>query len=161
MGWGDSPGADRFPPLTGAGRPGVVSFLPMSPVAVDPDTSTVLRSRADSAMRRLLLVPAGPSTVPDEAVHRMFSFSIILSAARCLLSYVIFPIATPAFGLATGVGPAIGIPIAVLALFFDVVGIRRFWLTDHHWRWTMTFVYAAVMVLVSTLLIGDIVHLTS
>jgi hypothetical protein len=112
-------------------------------------------------MRRLLFVPPGPSGVGEDAVHRMFSFSIVLSALRCLLSYVVFPIVTPALGLATGVGPAIGIPIAVLALFFDVVGIRRFWLTDHRWRWRMTFLYAAVMVLVSALLIGDIVHLAS
>jgi hypothetical protein len=89
----------------------------------------------------------------------MFSVSIVVSALRCLLSYVVFPIVTPALGLATGVGPAIGIPIGVLALVFDVVGIRRFWVNDHQWRWPMTGVYAAVMVLVSVLLVGDIVHL--
>jgi hypothetical protein len=112
-------------------------------------------------MRRLLCVPSGPSTVGEDAVHRMFSFSIVLSALRCLLSYVVFPIASPALGLATGVGPAIGIPIALLALFFDVVGIRRFWVNDHRWRWPMTAIYAAVMILVSALLVGDIVHLAS
>jgi hypothetical protein len=111
-------------------------------------------------MRRLLFVPPGPSKVGEEAVHRMFSVSIVLSAGRCLLSYVVFPIATPALGLATGVGPAVGIPIAVLALVFDVIGIRRFWVNDHRWRWGMTVVYAAVMILVSALLVGDIVHLT-
>lgn len=112
-------------------------------------------------MRRLLFVPPGPSSVGEDAVHRMFSFSIVLSALRCLLSYVVFPIVTPALGLATGVGPAIGIPIAVLALIFDVIGIRRFWVNDHRWRWGMTVVYAAVMILVTTLLAGDIVHLVS
>jgi len=130
-------------------------------VAVSPDTSIVIRSRAEIAMRRLLFVPSGPPTVGEDAVHRMFSFSIVLSALRCLLSYVVFPIATPALGIATGVGPAVGIPIAVLALVFDVIGIRRFWINDHRWRWAMTVVYAAVMVLVSTLLVGDIVHLAS
>jgi hypothetical protein len=130
-------------------------------VAVSPDTSIVLRSRAELAMRRLLFVPPGPPTVGEDAVHRMFSFSIVLSALRCLLSYVVFPIATPALGIATGVGPAVGIPIAVLALTFDVIGIRRFWINDHRWRWAMTVIYAAVMVLVSTLLVGDIVHLAS
>lgn len=126
-----------------------------------PEKPIVLRSRADKAMRRLLFVPSGPSAVGEDAVHRMFSFSIVLSALRCLLSYVVFPIASPALGLATGVGPAIGIPIALLALFFDVVGIRRFWVNDHRWRWAMTAIYAAVMILVSALLVGDIVHLAS
>ena len=112
-------------------------------------------------MRRLLCVPPGPPTVGEDAVHRMFSISIVLSALRCLLSYVIFPIVSPALGVATGAGPAIGIPIALLALFFDVVGIRRFWVNDHRWRWAMTAIYAAVMILVSALLVGDIVHLAS
>ena len=113
----------------------------MAQVVVSPDTSVVLRSRAEMAMRRLLFVPPGPPTVGEDAVHRMFSFSIVLSALRCLLSYVVFPIATPALGIATGVGPA--------------------WINDHRWRWAMTVIYAAVMVLVSTLLVGDIVHLAS
>ncbi len=130
-------------------------------MTITPDTAVVPRSRADTAMRRLLFVPAGPSTVGEDAVHRMFSFSIVLSALRCLLSYVVFHIATPALGIATGVGPAVGIPIAVLALVFDVIGIRRFWVNDHRWRWAMTLVYAAVMILVSALLVGDIVHLVS
>jgi hypothetical protein len=128
---------------------------------VSGDTSVVVRSRAETAMRRLLFVPAGPSTVGEDAVHRMFSFSIVLSALRCLLSYVVFPILTPALGIATGVGPAVGLPIAVLALVFDVIGIRRFWANDHPWRWAMTVVYGAVMILVGALLVGDIVHLAS
>jgi hypothetical protein len=111
-------------------------------------------------MRRLLFVPTGRSRAGYEAAHRMFSVSMLISAARCLLSYVVFPIVTPALGLATGVGPAIGIPIAVLALVFDVIGIRRFWIADHQWRWLMTGIYVAVMTLVSVLLVLDIVHLT-
>ena len=46
-------------------------------------------------------------------------------------------------------------------LFFDVVGLRRFWKADHRWRWAMTAIYVAVMALVSALLIGDIVDLAS
>ena len=121
-------------------------------VAVTADTSGACRSRADVAMRRLLFVPAGPSAIGDDAVHRMFSLSIVVSALRCLLS-------TPVLGVATGVGPVVGIPIAVLALVFDVIGIRRFWVADHRWRWGMTLIYAAVMAMVSALLALDIVHL--
>jgi hypothetical protein len=128
-------------------------------VAVSPDTAAASRSRADVTMRRLLFVPAGPSGVGEDAVHRMFSVSIVLSGLRCLLSYVVFPIVTPALGLATGVGPAVGIPVAVLALVFDVIGIRRFWLADHRYRWGMTLLYAAVMAMVGALLAIDIGHL--
>ncbi len=130
-------------------------------VAALPDTSRRSSSRADLVMRRLLFVPTGPATVGDGAVERMFSVSILVSAGRCLLSYVVFPILTPVLGVATGVGPAVGLPIAVLALVFDVIGIRRFWVADHRWRWGMTLIYVAVMSLVGALLVGDIVDLAS
>jgi hypothetical protein len=111
-------------------------------------------------MRRLLFVPDGPATVGEASAHRIFNVSIALSALRCLLSYVVFPIVTPLVGAATDVGPAIGIPIAVVALFFDVMGIRRFWLAGHRWRWVMTGIYVLVMSLVASLLIGDIIKLS-
>lgn len=119
------------------------------------------RSRADAAMARLLLIPADAPPVAEDAVNRVFNVSILLSALRCLLSYVVFPIVTPLLGAARGVGPALGIPIAVLALTFDVLGIRRFWLARHRWRWAMTGVYLAVMVLVTVLLVQDVVRLAA
>ena len=94
----------------------------------------------------------------DDQVNRIFSVSILLSAFRCLLSYIFLPVVTPALGLATGVGPALGIPVGVLALVFDVLGIRRFWLADHRLKWPMTFVYAAVMAMVAVLLARDVAH---
>jgi hypothetical protein len=111
-------------------------------------------------MRRLLFVPEGPVTVGEASAHRIFNISMGLSALRCLLSYVVFPIVTPLIGAATSVGPAIGIPIAVLALTFDVMGIRRFWLAGHRLRWVMTGIYVLVMALVTTLLVGDIIKLS-
>src|SRR5580698_8742040 len=118
--------------------------------------SGVERPRAEAAMRRLLFVPDGPVTAGEASAHRIFNVSMGLSALRCLLSYVVFPIVTPLVGAAASVGPAIGIPIAVVALFFDVIGIRRFWLAGHRLRWVMTVVYVLVMSLVTSLLVGDI-----
>lgn len=117
------------------------------------------RSAADVTMRRLLRVPAEKARPRQEEVHRLFSASILISALRCLLSYVAFPILAPAIGAAGGVGPAIGIPIAVVALYFDALGIRRFWLADHRWRWAITGLYLVVMAMVTGLLVGDIAGL--
>jgi hypothetical protein len=116
--------------------------------------------RADVVMRRLLFVPEGPATVGEASAHKIFNVSMALSALRCLLSYVVFPIVTPLLGAAANVGPAIGIPIALLALFFDVLGIRRFWMAGHRWRWAMTAIYILVMGLVTSLLVGDIIKLS-
>ncbi len=86
---------------------------------------------------------------------------MFLSGLRCLLSYVILPVVLPAIGLARGVGPAIGIPISILALTFDWIGIRRFWLADHHQRWAFSALYAAIGSMVFALLVIDIVTLAT
>jgi len=116
------------------------------------------RSRADEAMRRLLRIPEQQAPIDESETHRIFSASILLSALRCLLSYIVLPIVLPAIGLARGVGPVISIPIGLLALTFDYLGIRRFWLADHHQRWAFSALYAVVGGMVLVLLIVDIVH---
>jgi hypothetical protein len=132
-----------------------VAVVPPGPV-VAPD-----RSRADQTMRHLLRVPDDKAPIDESETHRIFSASIFLSATRCLLSYIVLPVVLPAIGLARGVGPIIGIPIGVLALTFDYLGIRRFWLADHRQRWAFTALYAVVGTMVLILLIVDIVDLVS
>lgn len=112
---------------------------------------------ADRTARRILFIRPGHGASESDA-QRLFSTSILISATRCLLTYVAFPIVTPLVGALTGVAPIIGLPIAVLALVFDVLGIRRFFLAAHRLRWPVTAVYLAVMGLVSYLLAGDIAH---
>jgi len=112
-------------------------------------------------MRRLLRVPEQQAPIDESDTHRIFSASILLSALRCLLSYIVLPIVLPAIGLARGVGPVISIPIGLLALTFDYLGIRRFWLADHHQRWAFSALYAVVGGMVLALLIVDIVHVVS
>ncbi len=115
---------------------------------------------ADVSMRRLLFIPDDAQRVREKDVHRIFSTSILLSALRCLLTYVLLPVLTPVLGVAAGVGPAVGLPLAVVALVFDVMGIRRFWLADHRLRWSVTGIYLAVMALVVALMVVDIHQLT-
>jgi hypothetical protein len=110
-------------------------------------------------MCRLLFVPSCPAPVRSRDVQRMFSTGILLSALRCLLTYVVLPLLGPVLGLTGGVGPAIGLPLAAVALVFDVIGVRRFWVADHRSKWSATFVYAGVMALVLALMVLDVVQL--
>jgi hypothetical protein len=112
-------------------------------------------------MRQLLRVPEADRPIPESDTHRIFGASILLSATRCLLSYIVLPILLPLLGLAKGVGPLISIPVGVLALTFDVLGVRRFWLADHHQKWLFSAIYAAVGIMVLALLVIDIVDLVS
>ena len=117
------------------------------------------RSKVDLAMRHLLRVPEERKPIPESDTHKIFGTSILLSATRCLLSYLVLPILLPFLGLAKGVGPWIAIPIGVLALTFDVLGIRRFWLADHHQKWLFSAIYAVVGAMVFILLTVDIVDI--
>ena len=113
----------------------------------------------ETALRRALRVPPGPPKASDDQAHRLFSLSIAISAARCLLSYVVLPILVPLVGPAAGTSPALGIPLAAGALIFDIRAVRRFWLAGHRWRRPITGLYIVVMAMVASLLFADILTL--
>jgi hypothetical protein len=121
----------------------------------------VVRPPADVFMRRLLRIPDHPKKVRERDVQRLFSTSILISAIRCVLSYIVFPILAPTLGAITKVGAAIGIPVGIVALVFDIRAVRRFWLANHKYRWPFTIVYGIVIALVVTLFGRDIANLVA
>lgn len=116
-----------------------------------------VRGRPDQIARRLLAIPDGPPAISAAQAQRSFSLAMVLSGLRCLLSYVVVPVVLPLLGLAVGAAPYVGVPVALLALVFDVRGIRRYWLSGSPHRWPMTWVYLAVIVLVMFLLVHDLI----
>jgi hypothetical protein len=91
----------------------------------------------------------------EEQAQRIFSISIVISGLRCLLSYIIFPFILPFIGLAGNLTPYIGLVIGIVALIFDVIGIRRFFIALHRLRWLVSVIYAGVMTLVCILIAID------
>ena len=124
------------------------------------NVATAPRPAADVAVRRLLRIPDGPPA-PEGAAQRAFSTSIVVSATRCLLTYIVLPFVAPALGLAAGVGPAIGIPIGVVAIGCNILTIRRFWAADHRWRWAYTAIALTVIALLLVLMVEDIFDLVA
>lgn len=110
-------------------------------------------------MRRLLRVDAAAPRRSRSDLHQAFSASILVSAARCLLTYVVLPFVAPALGLAAGVGPWIGLPLGTVAIVSNVVTMRRFWAADHRWRWPYTAVGTSVILLLLVLMAGDVADL--
>ncbi|NNN16607.1 MAG: hypothetical protein HKL82_12240 [Acidimicrobiaceae bacterium] len=111
---------------------------------------------------RVLRISKVDDSAPKQAeAQRLFSFAMVISGLRCILSYLILPILLPALGLGAtaSLGAAIGIPVGVVALFFDVKGIRRFWVANYRYKVQMTVIYLMVIGLVSYLVIRDIVSL--
>lgn len=125
------------------------------------DGSPIRRTKADLVMRRILRIRERPAGVTAAKAYSTFQKSMLISATRCTLTYVVFPFVLPAVGVATGVGPILGIVIGVIALTSDVFTIRRFFAVDHKYRWHFSAVALAVIVLLLVLLVQDISHLVS
>jgi hypothetical protein len=121
----------------------------------------VTRSRADEVVRSLLRIKDRPAQVSDATVYRSFRRSMLISATRCTLTYVVFPFLLPAASFAAGVGPVLGILVGVFAMTCDVLTIRRFFQVDHRFRWPVSIVALSVMMLLTVLLVQDIVHLAT
>jgi hypothetical protein len=102
--------------------------------------------------------PTGP---PTDQAARIFSLSILVSAVRCLLTYVVFPWVLPLLGHAGGVGPAIGVIVGAIAIVANVVSIRRFRSSTHVWRRPVIALNSAVIALLVVLVIIDVGELAS
>lgn len=122
-------------------------------------------------MENVLSAPAGtagPADLAPErseaqsreaAAQRAFSTSILVSATRCLLTYIVLPFVAPAFGLAADVGPGLGFAIGAVAIGSNVLTIRRFHAADHKWRWAYTAIALTVITLLLVLMVEDVFDL--
>jgi hypothetical protein len=117
------------------------------------------RSPADMVVRKLLRIRERPTGVSESSAYSAFQRSMLISAIRCTLTYVIFPFVLPAAGFATGVGPVLGIAIGIVAITCDIFTIRRFFTVDHRWRWQFSAIAVTVICLLLVLMVQDIVHL--
>lgn len=131
------------------------------PMGGSTNAAAVQRSTADNVMRRLLRISEQPADVSEKAAIKAFERSMLISAIRCTLTYVVFPIVLPMMSFAKGVGPVIGITIGLIALVCDVFTVRRFFAIDHKWRWRFTFIAGAVMSLLTWLMVEDVINLMS
>ncbi len=106
---------------------------------------------SDTAERAYPEAPAG--TV---RAQRAFNWSIAISGIRCTFAYVVFPFIAPLIGLAPGIGPLLGLIIGTIAIASNVWSLRRFWRANHRWKVRMTFVHAAVILLLLVLMALDV-----
>ncbi len=114
---------------------------------------------ADVFMRRLLRVPDRVEPISEADLRRGVSASVLVSATRCLLTYIVLPFVLPALRLASGVGPLIGLPLGLVAMAANVVTARRFWLADHRYRWPYTALATVILVMLAVLVGLDLSEL--
>ena len=102
---------------------------------------------------------AAANSATQESAERAFSKSLLVSAVRCLLTYILIPFGFPLIGFGTGVGPWIGVPIGLVAIAANIVSIRRFHRADHKWKWPMTAINVGIIVLLTVLVVIDLTNL--
>ena len=104
-------------------------------------------------------VPA-PADDQNEAA-RLFSLSIVISGTRCLLTYVVFPWVLPLLGIAGGVGPAVGVVVGIVAIFFNLLSIRRWRGSTSAARIPLMTLNSVVIVFLLVLVVIDVSRLVS
>lgn len=103
---------------------------------------------ADRAMRRLLGI-TDTDLRSGEGAHRAFRVAVVISALRCVITYVAIPVLIPILSLAGWVAAPVGIALCVIAAINGVVSVRRFWRADHRHRWTYTAFIGVVFVILT------------
>ena len=73
---------------------------PFPHAAAASTTTAVRRSPADMVVRKLLRIRERPAGVTSASAYAAFRRSMLISATRCTLTYVIFPFVLPAVGFA-------------------------------------------------------------
>lgn len=99
--------------------------------------------------------------VSEAAARRAFSTSMMVSATRCLLTYIVLPFVAPLLGIAGDVGPGVGIPIGLVAIVSNVFTIRRFHAAEHRWRWAYTGIAVCIIVGLVVLMVRDVAEILS
>lgn len=131
------------------------------PVRPSAPSAPVHRTEADMFVRRLLRISDRPRQVSEAVAQKSFQRSMFISAIRCTLTYVVFPFLAPAIGIATGVGPLVGLVIGTIAIVCDVYTVRRFFAADHKWRWHFSAIAVCIIGLLLVLLVQDVSHIVS
>ena len=96
-----------------------------------------------------------------ESASKNFSTSMVISGIRCALTYVVFPWLLPLLGVAGGITAGLGLPVGLIAIFFNVWSIRRFWKSDHNLKWIVASINVCVIILLLILVTIDISDLLS
>ncbi|NJM06123.1 hypothetical protein HC891_07855 [Candidatus Gracilibacteria bacterium] len=115
----------------------------------------------DSLIARALFVrpqPAGLPITPDDTrpADRAFGASLVFSALRCILQYIVLPIVLPLVGLAGDFSIGVVMLLDLVALTAIVYSMRRLWQLNHPQRWSFLPMALAIVVLILVMLGYDI-----
>lgn len=120
--------------------------------AARPAGNVDVGSRADRLARRIL-------RIEEEVPGALFPMrgSLVLSAVRCLVTYVAIPLLVPVFGWLTPLAAPVSLLLTVVAAVMAVTSLRRVWAANWAGRWGYTAFAVAVLVALAGLFVVDLV----
>lgn len=126
---------------------------------VQPQSPTL--QRLDALICRVLFVTpreTTPETAAQSAAtaERAFNFSLLFSAARCILQYVILPFVLPVIGVVGDFAVYITLAVNVLAIVAIFFSLRRFWRVDYKYKYRYGIVALIALFFLAAFLIMDI-----
>ena len=77
--------------------------------------------------------------------HKPLQTSLVISALRCTIVYVVLPIIFPIIGATPLVSTSVSFVACVVAIISAAISIRRFWRAQHRMRWVYTIIAGAVI----------------
>lgn len=133
-----------------------VAPAPVGGAVADPGFRS--QRGTDRVMRRLLGIRELDRKAGTGA-HRAFRISVLVSAVRCLITYLAIPILVPLLSLSGWVAAPVGIALCVVAVVNGVVSVRRFWASDHARRWVYTAFMGVVFVILGVAMVSELSRL--
>ncbi len=123
--------------------------------------ATRTRSPWDRRARRLLRLDPDGQRGTLRGANEAASRSLLISATRCIITYVLLPILGPAVGLTGVAGPILGLLLSAVSIVAIVYAARRFFDGDHRMRWPYAFVGSGIIVLLLIQSAIDVVSLAT
>jgi hypothetical protein len=107
-------------------------------------------------MRRLLRIEGDAEPGVILGAQRAMTNSILVSAIRCTITYLLVPVLTPIVGVLDLVDAPLSLVLCGLAFFMSSRSLRRFWRADHSKRWHYTALVVAVWTFLVVAVVRDI-----
>ncbi len=120
-------------------------------------------TRTEQLVYRLLLldppVQQTGEAAGDSTAERAFGFSLVFSAVRCILQYVVLPFVLPLVGIAGDAAVPVMLAINVVAVVAILFSIRRLWRINYKHKWSYLGVGLTALAILTAFLVYDLAGL--
>lgn len=120
------------------------------------ESAPATRSTLDGVVRWLLRVQNA-----EPAALLSMRGSLLLSAIRCLVTYVALPLAIPLVGWLAGIATPLSLTLSAAAVALAVNNLRRVWIADWSGRWGYLVFSLLVLAVLLVLMASDVRALVS